>query len=250
MEPLIVPPGCHIPARALASVGLTNETQVSASAGLAAPLGSDVGDERNDPNLNPMVRVEYFGLSIDTEEKAQMNSQTRTFGTLEGLKSIPARSTRHVAQSRLHGIHLGLQCSLGNAATHRLLHARFTNSHADDPYGQEADRIADALMRMPDPAVGMSHLADAVIQRRCRACDHQIDREMLEEEEAPILPNQPIPPVPLQRQPQRDEERQPLHPKRTPAGGAMARRARVGEDAVRRLALAHLKIPEKLFGNS
>ena len=48
---------------------------------------------------------------------------------------------------------LHLQRTLGNRAVGQLLQAKVTISHPDDPYEQEADRVADTVRRMAEPAV-------------------------------------------------------------------------------------------------
>src|SRR5262245_29669104 len=54
------------------------------------------------------------------------------------------------------------------------LQAKLTVSAPDDPFEREADRVADEVMRMPDPAVGaVGHTPSAappVMQRMCAAC--------------------------------------------------------------------------------
>src|SRR6266705_3194415 len=90
-----------------------------------------------------------------------------------------------------------LNRTLGNQGVQRLLRARqmqakLAVSEPHDPLEQEADRVADEVMRMPEPAVGP---ADAIsprrpssIQRRCSECEEELQREALaEEEEAPPI---------------------------------------------------------------
>ena len=67
-------------------------------------------------------------------------------------------------QGGLHPL-LQLQRTIGNRAVNRLLQSRtlqakLTVSQPGDVYEQEADRVADQVMRMPDPAV----------QRTCAPC--------------------------------------------------------------------------------
>jgi hypothetical protein len=66
-----------------------------------------------------------------------------------------------------HPLHplLHLQQSLGNQAIGRLLQTKLKVNHPGDEYEQEADRVADAVMRMPGP---------------------QIQRQAAEEEEEPV----------------------------------------------------------------
>ncbi len=74
----------------------------------------------------------------------------------------------------------------------RQMQAKLAVSEPHDPLEQEADRVADEVMRMPEPAVGP---ADAIsprrppsIQRLCSECEEELQREALaEEEEAPPI---------------------------------------------------------------
>jgi peptidoglycan hydrolase-like protein with peptidoglycan-binding domain len=56
-----------------------------------------------------------------------------------------------------------------------LLHPKLTINQPHDPYEQEADRVADTVIRMPDP-VGQSawHAGDpAPVQRKCSGCEEE-----------------------------------------------------------------------------
>ncbi len=67
------------------------------------------------------------------------------------------------------------------------LQAKLTVNEPGDPYEQEADRIAEEVMRQPGPVVG-----EPPIQRQCQDCDEEVRRqpaaleEEEEEEEAPV----------------------------------------------------------------
>ncbi len=76
----------------------------------------------------------------------------------------------------------------GNAAPRRdawphLLQPKLTISHPNDIYEQEADRVADRVMRMPDPASARSSIDPTPIralslQRRCAECeDEELQRK-------------------------------------------------------------------------
>lgn len=80
----------------------------------------------------------------------------------------------------------GLQQSMGNARVSRMLATRvqpkLTVGAPNDVYEQEADRVADAVMRMPDSNVspretGQSHSAPSRIQRVCPECEKQLEME-------------------------------------------------------------------------
>ena len=56
---------------------------------------------------------------------------------------------------------------LGNASMRALLQAKLTVSNPNDVYEQEADRVADQVMRTPTPAL---------VQRRCAKCEDEMHR--------------------------------------------------------------------------
>jgi hypothetical protein len=81
-----------------------------------------------------------------------------------------------------------IQQALGNQATGRLLQTKLNISQPGDVYEQEADRIADQVMRMPDLATpapaqlnGLPQISS--LQRRCAQCeDEEVQRQPMEEE--------------------------------------------------------------------
>lgn len=84
--------------------------------------------------------------------------------TLAGIKSVPESPARRRCAEPYpspvaHGVGAeNFQHALGNQAVLRLLRsgalqAKLTISRPDDIYEQEADRVADEVMRMPDAAV-------------------------------------------------------------------------------------------------
>jgi hypothetical protein len=67
---------------------------------------------------------------------------------------------------------------MGNQAAQRLLgedviQAKLTVNQPGDRFEQEADRVADAVMRMPMPSAGIS----PDIQRSCSGCGAELDRK-------------------------------------------------------------------------
>jgi hypothetical protein len=46
--------------------------------------------------------------------------------------------------------------------TSQVIQAKLTVSQPGDPYEEEADRVADEVMRMPEPGM---------VQRKCAACE-------------------------------------------------------------------------------
>ncbi|MGE5733293.1 MAG: DUF4157 domain-containing protein, partial [Gemmatimonas sp.] len=58
----------------------------------------------------------------------------------------------------------------------RVLQAKLTVSHPQDVYEQEADRVADHVMRMADPAAPIAVQPATVVQRACKDCDEELRR--------------------------------------------------------------------------
>ena len=77
-----------------------------------------------------------------------------------------------------------LQRSVGNQATQRVINSHYIQaklqvSSPDDQYEQEADRVADRVMRMPDSnlAGGVSvsnRMQISRVQRKCAACEAKL----------------------------------------------------------------------------
>jgi hypothetical protein len=78
----------------------------------------------------------------------------------------------------------------------RLVQAKLKISQPDDAYEQEADRVADQVMRMAEPAAFAGALAGGSlgIQRMCTDCEEeeQAMRQMAEEEEKEEETEQPV----------------------------------------------------------
>jgi len=76
-----------------------------------------------------------------------------------------------------------LQRAIGNAATTRLLKSsriqpKLTVSHPEDESEREADRVADQVMRMPDPVSGSALQRSPLrIQRMCTECEDELQRK-------------------------------------------------------------------------
>lgn len=77
-----------------------------------------------------------------------------------------ALSTRPQEHSLRH-----LQRTIGNRAVGRLIQAQLRVSQPGDIYEQEADRVAEQVMRMPESALTISsHASPVSVQRKCAAC--------------------------------------------------------------------------------
>jgi hypothetical protein len=92
-----------------------------------------------------------------------------------------------------------LQRALGNRGMTRLLRsgaiqAKLAVGPADDEYEREADRVADEVMRMPDPTSTVTAQRSTLrVQRVCPECEEEAQRS----------------PLPIQRACQECEELQP-----------------------------------------
>lgn len=130
----------------------------------------------------------------------------QTQKTRNSTKAEPVRSSRYSTPRFSHPV-LQLQQQLGNQAVQRLLNskriqAKLTIGAPNDKYEQEADRVADQIMHMPEPtATEQSHgdlsLQSPVIQRMCPECTEQINRAILnedkEEEDEKLLQAKEVP---------------------------------------------------------
>ncbi|HEX9803803.1 MAG TPA: DUF4157 domain-containing protein [Gammaproteobacteria bacterium] len=97
----------------------------------------------------------------------------------------------------------GLSQTLGNQTMQRLLRsgaiqAKLSISQPGDPYEREADRVAEKVMRMPEPTtpgrLGIPRQAHGRrIQRVCSECEEELHRRPMEEEEEDILQARAVP---------------------------------------------------------
>jgi Domain of unknown function (DUF4157)/Heterokaryon incompatibility protein Het-C len=117
-----------------------------------------------------------------------------------------ARTTAKTAplSRRVSHAALRLQSRIGNRAFGRILQAKLTVSQPGDQYEQEADRVADRVMRMPDqtaprePIIGSALPQISRLQRKCTQCEEEeIQRQpmdgKIEEKEEPTLQAKEVP---------------------------------------------------------
>jgi hypothetical protein len=124
-----------------------------------------------------------------------MSDQRLTHSLEKTTQRMPYRENRPASVPTVPGgLHplLDLQRTIGNHAVGRLLQAQrltpqgtihglqrgLTVGAANDRYEQEADRVADQVMRMPDPAVARSSIDPTPIrplsiQRKCQGCEDE-----------------------------------------------------------------------------
>src|ERR1043165_7687762 len=76
-----------------------------------------------------------------------------------------------------------LQHTLGNRSVGRVIQAKLNISRPGDTYEQEADRVADQVMRMPEPAAfgGAAPQPPPAIQRMCAGCEEEVQPKAIDE---------------------------------------------------------------------
>ncbi len=94
------------------------------------------------------------------------------------------------APARQKGVLRQLQRSYGNQYVGQVIQAKLTVGQPGDVYEEEADRVADAVMRMPEPSVSPSASVSAqihplLIQRMCTECREEEEEERIHPKEAP-----------------------------------------------------------------
>ena len=132
-------------------------------------------------------------------QKPRLNAN-RAIKRHNAVNDIPSRSSElaHIG-SFDHLLHL--QRMLGNHAVGRLLQAKLTVSHPDDPYEREADRVADTVMRMPAPAPPEEE--ETLVQTKplatqiSRLVQRELQQQLEEEEEQAVATNPLVQRVPV-----------------------------------------------------
>jgi len=98
-------------------------------------------------------------------------------GRAQGAPAYAGPTTRQPACSAIQNERgfAGVQQNAGNLAIQRLIQAKLSISQPDDPYENEADQVADQVMRMPEPRLqrkcecgGSPGLSD-----ECSACSEE-----------------------------------------------------------------------------
>lgn len=82
----------------------------------------------------------------------QRSHQTKTAEATHHKTAVASTKPPLPTRAPLHPI-LQLQRLIGNRAVSQLIQAKLKVSQSGDVFEQEADRIADAVMRMPEPSV-------------------------------------------------------------------------------------------------
>jgi hypothetical protein len=100
-------------------------------------------------------------------------------GVKRNAPAAKAGAIRAAAPARRPGSHFGNQALLRRLSPAPVgVQAKLEIGAVDDPLEREADRVADQVMRMPDPAPAVS-AAPLQISRKCAACEEE-DRKKLQ----------------------------------------------------------------------
>ena len=99
------------------------------------------------------------------------------------IEKPTAATTLQSAAPEIQSPHdlLWLHRAIGNQAVGRMLQPKLTISEPGDIYEQEADRVAEHVMRMPAPALPSPVSSREMIQRKCQSCSEE-DKKKEEEE--------------------------------------------------------------------
>lgn len=127
------------------------------------------------------------------EKAVQEDMRGPTKGNAQQKTSIAHNAQRGGLANSL----LNLQRTHGNRFVQQtlkssIIQAKLSISEPEDEYEMEADRVADQVMRMQEPpgqsTNGMpGHNSGLSIQRLCKECDEQVQRQEGEEEDEQVL---------------------------------------------------------------
>src|SRR5262245_33673244 len=111
----------------------------------------------------------------ETTRSGRASEDTRMRRRIINATQSDRRPAKPAASLPLHP-HSKIQRALGTRAGGRFIQAKLTVSQPGDQYEQEADRVAEQVMRMPDPAapavvqpVGSPQISR--LQRKCSECE-------------------------------------------------------------------------------
>lgn len=106
-------------------------------------------------------------------------TETKSTGQQRGTNGVAA-APQPLALSQRLGNH-----GFGQLLRARRLQAKLTVSNPTDVYEQEADRVADQVMRMADPQPQSLTESPVSVQRKCNECEEQLRRSP----ESPAVPS-------------------------------------------------------------
>src|SRR5689334_7783739 len=112
-------------------------------------------------------------------------STTRTATTESASESARVASSKAAPAAPVALIQRLGNENLQRLLSARVLQAKLSVSSPDDPYEQEADRVADQVMRMPASTPHVASHAAPVVQRVCSKCEEE---ELQRSEESGAVP--------------------------------------------------------------
>ena len=135
---------------------------------------------------------------------------SKSYGIAAPLLDLQRTHGNRFVQGLLNGTVIQRTCACGGTCTacqsegmpqhHHgdLVQPKLTISQPGDMHEQEADRVADIVMRLPEPETrrgrAVSPQVQAVhMQRLCSACEEPLHRQPSEEEDDELLQAQEIP---------------------------------------------------------
>jgi hypothetical protein len=140
------------------------------------------------PTRNAIKKNKAAGASRLGKQQAHIDSRSETS---DGVHPGKRSNFGQTSGDRVHPDHTPMQQTIGNQAILRMLsrsgpalQPKLTINQAGDQYEQEADRVADHVMRMPEPAdapaIDPAPREESRIQRKCSGCE---DEEKLQRKE-------------------------------------------------------------------
>lgn len=126
-----------------------------------------------------------MGEQRSQQTNAPESSQQRSYRPAFRPPLREATSTEIVAPASNHPL-LQLQRQIGNRAVTQLIQAKLSVSQPKDADEQEADRVADTVMRMPDPVVQRQSSEEEAIQAAPIGSITPLMQRQEEEKEEPI----------------------------------------------------------------
>jgi hypothetical protein len=124
---------------------------------------------------NPPVQDSQITMEMEGDRAEVMGDRmVRAIGG-GSPETPPSQFTGVLRSSSQVGMLRGLQRSYGNSYVGRVIQAKLTVGQPGDVYEQEADRVADTVMRMSEPTVSgvLTHsnsIQPMPIQRMCTEC--------------------------------------------------------------------------------
>lgn len=126
------------------------------------------------PHPGFRVKTEGFGLLLNLSANAMLQQNPNVTG--KGDKAVPLKLSHSFGNIPLH------------ASTAPPIQAKSTINTPGDQYEQEADVMADKVMRMPNTALPLPKISSATsIQRKCATCGKEEEHKTESKEENEVI---------------------------------------------------------------